>query len=247
MKRFLLICILLFTMVGCASPDSGNESSTTRILFIGNSYTYVNNLPKMFANLSKSGGRRVEVAMVAEGGWTLSDHVKSAETMDALESSTWDYVVLQEQSQIPASDIFRETGMYPAARALVVKIRNLGATPVLFLTPAHLDGWPAEGMDYATMQAQINISYWGLARELGVLVAPAGIAWSNGRGQNPELTLWQSDGSHPDKQGTYLSACVFYAVIFHESPEGLKYRASISKEIAELLQTIASNTVLNNP
>jgi len=246
MKRVLLFFVLLLFCVSCASAS--DNSSTTRILFIGNSYTYVNNLPKMFANLSKSGGHRVETAMSAKAGWTLSDHVKFADTMDQWESSTWDIVILQEQSQIPASDIFREQEMYPAARVLVAKIRELGATPLFFLTPAHLDGWPEEGLpDYASMQAQINIGYWGIANELNAPVAPAGIAWSTVRGQNPELTLWQSDGSHPAEQGTYLTACVFYAVIFHESPQGINYRGNLSKEVAQILQKIASQTVLNTP
>ena len=245
MKRVLVLVLIVVLCVSCAPP--GGDASPTRILFIGNSYTYVNDLPKMFANLSKSGGHRLEVGMEAKGGWTLEDHVKSAETLKTLGSSEWDFVVLQEQSQIPASDIFRKMGMYPAARTLVAQIREFGATPVLYLTPAHLDGWPAEGMDYATMQAQINIGYWELARELDLLVAPAGMAWFNGREQNPVLSLWQADNSHPAKQGTYLTACVFYATIFHESPLGLKYRANLSKEIAETLQTIAANTVLQTP
>jgi hypothetical protein len=245
MKRVLVLFLIVVLCVSCTPP--GGDASPTRILFIGNSYTYVNNLPRMFANLSKSGGHRVEVEMEAEGGWTLEDHIGSAETMKALESSEWDYVVLQEQSQIPASKIFRETGMAPAARVLVAQIREVGAEPVFFLTPAHLDGWPAEGMDYATMQANINTSYWSLARELNVLVAPAGVIWQSAHRQNPGLTLWQTDNSHPDKQGTYLTACVFYATLFHESPVGLKYRGGLSKEIVKSLQTIASQTILNTP
>jgi hypothetical protein len=61
------------------------------------------------------------------------------------------------------------------------------------------------------------------------------------------LDLWQDDGGHPTEQGTYLAACVFYAVIFHQSPEGLTYLAHLPKEIAQFLQQIAANTVLNNP
>jgi len=244
MKRFLLICILLFTIVGCASPDT----PTIRILFIGNSYTYVNDLPKMFSKLAKSGGQRVKTAMSARGGWSLSDHVKSSETLGMLESSTWDYVVLQEQSQIPASDIFREREMNSAARTLVSKIRDAGAEPIFFLTWAHLNGWPDMGlMGYDAMQYQINAGYYGIAQELNAIVAPVGVAWSSARGQNPDLLLWQADGSHPDEQGTYLAACVFYAVIFHESPLGINYRGNLSRDVAEMLQTVASRTVLNIP
>jgi hypothetical protein len=73
MKRISLFFLLLLFCVSCASPSG--DSSTTRILFIGNSYTYVNNLPKTFARIAKSGGHRVVTAVSAEAGWALSDHV----------------------------------------------------------------------------------------------------------------------------------------------------------------------------
>lgn len=243
MKRVLLILIVIALCVGCRPPNE----DTTRILFIGNSYTYFNNLPKMFANLSKSGGHRLEVGMETRGGWTLEDHVESVKTLERIRTSEWDYVVLQEQSQIPASTTFRQTGMVPAVRMLAAQVREVGAIPILFLTPAHLDGWPAEEMDYESMQAEINISYWGLAGELDAPVAPAGIAWYTAHGQKPEEALWQADNSHPTRAGTYLTACVFYATIFHESPIGLTYRANLPKETAEWLQTIASQTVMGTP
>jgi len=138
--------------------------------------------------------------------------------------------------------------MYPAARTLVKQIRDIGATPVFFLTWAHRNGWSEYGMrDYESMQYQINNGYYGIAQELNVPVAAVGSAWLAAVRAHPELTLWQDDGSHPSEEGTYLAACVFYAVIFKESPVGLTYRANLSKDIATTLQTIASKTVLNVP
>ena len=66
------------------------------------------------------------------------------------------------------------------------------------------------------------------------------------QGQNSQLDLWQADGSHPTEQGTYLAACVFYAVIFRQSPKGLTYQAGLTKETATFLQQIAGTTVLDN-
>lgn len=76
-------------------------------------------------------------------------------------------------------------------------------------------------------------------------IAPVGPAWSTTVKTHPELSLWQEDGSHPTERGTYLAACVFYAVVFHESPDGLTYRANLSEENAKTIQTIASTIVLN--
>jgi hypothetical protein len=97
------------------------------------------------------------------------------------------------------------------------------------------------------MQAQITIGYLTIAKELGLPVAPVGVAWAEVRKQAPEIELWQTDGSHPNNNGTYLATCVLYAVIFRESPVGLAYTSQISGDTAKVLQTIASEVVVDNP
>jgi hypothetical protein len=182
--------------------------------------------------------------MAAQGGWTLADHVQSPKTLDVLNSAKWDFVVLQEQSQIPSIEQSRTQTMYPAARELVREIRELGSTPIFFDTWGHREGWSENGMKtYQSMQAQIDTGYAGIALELNVPVAPVGSAWFYAVTGHPELSLWQEDGSHPSEQGTYLAACVFYAFIFHEDPAGLTYHAGLSNETANALQALASGTV----
>src|SRR5262249_37722255 len=151
-----------------------------------NSYISVNNLPTIFSELAKSGGHPIETGMSAPGGWTLANHAASSDTINLLESSKWNYVVLQEQSQIPAVSDARLQQMYPAARTLISKIREVNAVPILFITWAHRDGWPEGGFNnYESMQANINQGYWLIAQEQNVITAPAGIAWSNARTQDP--------------------------------------------------------------
>lgn len=249
LKRYFIFCLLLFTAFGCAQLNvCGDDNSCTKVLFIGNSYMYVNDLPATFEKLAQAGGHKVETASSAEGGWTFFDHNNSSNTHNLIESGNWDYVVLQEQSQIPASEQARVQGMYPAARDLVRKIKATGATPVFFVTWAHRDGWPDNGLNsYEAMQKQIDFGYAQIAQELNVSLAPVGDAWLVATRQDPQLSLWQEDGSRPSEAGTYLAANVFYALIFNESPEGLSYRASLSKEVAEKLQSFAANTVLSIP
>jgi hypothetical protein len=184
--------------------------------------------------------------MAAQGGWMLSDHASSTETLDLIKSQKWNYVVLQEQSQIPASEQVRTAQMYPAARTLVSKIRETGAMPMLFITWAHRDGWSENRLPtYESMQLQINGGYVMIGQELNVQMVPVGYAWLEMWRQNPRINLWQEDGSHPNSDGTYLAACVFYAVMYHKSPEGLYYAGDLSKEDARLLQKIAADIVLN--
>ena len=251
-KRTIAACIFLVIFTSCTSQTNcsnlQNHETCTRILFIGNSYTFVNDLPGTFAGLARAGGYRVETGMAAVGGWTLADHVQSAQTMDLLNSEKWDYAVMQEQSQIPSVAQSRLYTMYPAARTLISDMVSRGIIPVFFLTWAHRDGWPENGMPlYADMQAQIDQGYLGIADNLNIPVAPVGEAWSTVHTQNPSIVLWQDDGSHPTEQGTYLAACVFYAAIFHETPLGLKYYPHLSRAVATILQTAAARTVMENP
>ncbi len=252
MRRILITCSILLATLGCSSIKNCDKppgaDSCTRVLFIGNSFTFENDLPGMFTKLANVGEHQVKTGMAAQGGWTLADHVNSSDTLNQITSEKWNFVVLQEQSEIPAFEQSRNVTMYPAARTLVNLIEAAGATPIFFLTWAHRDGLPGNGFqDYQTMQFQIDIGYMGIAQELIVPVAPVGYAWLLAKGQNPKLDLWQADGSHPSEQGTYLAACVFYAAIFHQSPEGLSYLAGLTKETATFLQRIAASTVLDNP
>jgi ABC-type amino acid transport substrate-binding protein len=107
---------------GCARIDS---SITCNVLFVGNSYTAVNNLPAMFTKLAASGGLTVATKALDPGGTTLADHLAARDTAEALKGSTWNVVVLQDQSQIPSVESLRQSEIYPAASALVGQIREV--------------------------------------------------------------------------------------------------------------------------
>lgn len=249
----LVLCLIFgISIGGCASsvqqvqPGQVQDLLGERqILFIGNSYTFYNDLPAMLEKLARAGGHRVRTAMVAEGGWTLDDHDQSPQTTETLEQHEWEYVVLQEQSVIPSDPARREAKMYPAVRALNTDIMGASASTILFLTWGRRDGLPESGFaDFNAMQTALTMGYAGIADELDVRVSPVGEAWAKAIEQDSQIELWQADGSHPSEAGSYLAACVFYAVIFQESPEGLSYMAGLDAEIGNLLQSVAAQTVL---
>ncbi len=195
--------------------DAGSTEPCVRVLFIGNSYTYENDLPGTFRALAVAAHKNVAVAMVANGGETLSEHAGSDETRAAIGSGHWAVVVLQEQSEIPALPAARDSGMFPAASALATRIRAAGALPVLLETWAHRDGLPDAGMDEQKMQQAIDAAYGQLGSQLGVGVARAGEAWTQSlETGTPADALWQADGSHPTAAGTHLAACAVYRAVF---------------------------------
>lgn len=247
----LLACVALLVVAGCgggAGPTCGSGAGAEvciRVLFLGNSYTYVNDLPSTFAQLARSASRNVEASMVANGGETLAQHTTSPESLDKIASQAWTYVVLQDQSETPATSAGRDYYTYPAARTLAVRVEAAGAVPMFFMTWAHRDGLPAAGLPgYESMQQQLDGAYISIARELKVPVAPVGYTWHMVRHDHPEIELWSDDGSHPSKTGTYLAACVFFASIFRQSPEGLSFHGDVSDEQARALQAEAKTHVL---
>jgi hypothetical protein len=247
LSRLLVLCLGVLLVLGAfglarladapCSPLA--RTPCIRVLFLGNSYTPVNDLPSVFRDLARAGGRNVETGMVANGGETLAQHAASPESLDAIRGSSWQFVVLQEQSEIPALGSAWQTQMFPAAEKLVGSIRAAAATPILLETWAHRDGLPDQHLDYPAMQAAITEAYQALGAALSVAVAPAGQAWQAVLRQDPTIALWQDDGSHPSLAGTYLAACVLYARILNASPVGIADTAGLSSDVAHALQVAA--------
>ena len=247
--RLLLLAALALPFTGCSlSPGCDTSDATcTRILFIGNSYTSVNDLPALLASLAASAGRHVDAAMLSSNGATLADHVAAPDTAATISSRRWSVVVLQEQSQIPALSSTRQSEMEPAAATLVRVARSAGAMPLLLATWGHEAGWPGAGLPtYASMQAALDDGYRIVAAELGVRVAPVGSAWEGLVQLEPQIALWQVDGVHPTPAGSYVAACVLYATVFGRSPEGLAFHAGLPDRDATAIQTIAREVVLDS-
>ena len=245
-SRIRLAFLIAIVMAGCAG-DAPGAGAPIRVLFLGNSYTFVNDLPHMFASLAASGGHAVVTTMDAAGGELLQGHAGDPQALALLDQGGWAFVVLQEQSQVPAVEPARSEVMFPAARALAAHARASGATPVFLMTWARQRGWPEARLDYPRMQTRISAAYCDIARELHTPVAPVGQAWQQVRRSHPEIELWQPDGSHPTVAGTYLAACVLHATLFHVSPENLRYTAGLPSTTVRLLQATAAQTVLAKP
>ena len=67
-RLFLLIPLLL--VPGCATAQVGEPPM--KVLFIGNSYTYVNDLPSLVEALAEAaGGQKIETDQYLPGGYTF--------------------------------------------------------------------------------------------------------------------------------------------------------------------------------
>lgn len=250
-RECLVILLICFSVSMICSAESVVDDKS-RVLFLGNSYTAGNNLPQLFADLATSGGKEVETDRNTPGGYTLQQHSQNSTSLSKIAEGGWDYVVLQEQSQFPTIEHYRVNFMYPGARTLNQHIQAIDAETLFFMTWGREYGGKqvinghssSEFSNFFEMQAALRAAYYGIALELSAGIAPVGMAWQTVRTLNHPSDLWTNDHSHPTYQGSYLAACVFYAVIFNESPVGLDFIGNLSTEQAAFLQFAAAKTVL---
>ena len=244
----ILVVLLSFQLSGCSGP------AAVRILFLGNSLTYVNDLPGMLAQMAKSKHHNIGCDMYAPGGYTLKQHSTDKAALDKINKGNWDFVVLQEQSQLPAlSTDLVNRDVFPYAGSLCASIRaaSPNAHIIFYMTMARKNGDSANSADvlevatYFGMQSRINNSYFAMARDNRAMTAPIGVAWANALQERPDINLY-GDEVHPNPAGTYLAACVFYHVIFNESAVGLSYPASVDDATASYLQATADRACLEN-
>jgi hypothetical protein len=241
---------MIFGVLLCltsATADAG-EGRSLRVLFVGNSLTTQNDLPRMIAGLAKSRGRDLQYDVYAPGGYRLSQHASDPRLLEKIDRGSWDMVVLQEQSQMPAVPQDRlEREDYPFARLLSQRIRAASprAKVAFYQTMAKRNGdaqfFPdiPEMKTYDGMQKRINATYVEMAKNNRGLLVPVGSVWREARARNPGLGLY-ADDTHPNPTGTYLAACVFYALLFENTPVGASHPQDIDEATATFLQTITA-------
>jgi len=184
------------------------------VLFVGNSYTYFNNLPQIFERIVST-KQPVVTGMLTEGGMQLDGHIRSPKLETFLKQRHWDYVVLQEQSTLGndfsvdgVSRIVDPSAFWKSVHTLVPRIRNNGAQPVLYMT------WKRKRAPMRDEEL-LDYAYSEIGRQENCLVAPVGRAWMQFLSEDPKQELYYEDGSHPSELGTYLAAATLAETIAH--------------------------------
>lgn len=217
----MLVCMLLATPTAAAA--------TLRVLFVGNSYTYVNDLPALVADLGATQGVRIQVTMRAEPDHSLADHLRDRR-LRVLLSQPWDWVVLQQgPSSLPES----RAELIASTRELAQRLRRaqewrrrqaLGLAPMGGApqsASARVVGPPSEALrgtarialfaawpqlPYADSSPAAEESYRLAARSVRACVLPVAAAWRIARESGQAPRLYQPDALHPTAPGTLLAA-----------------------------------------
>jgi hypothetical protein len=216
-----------------------------RVLFVGNSFTFYNDMPAMVHELAAHDpeARALFSVEYTAPSWSLRKASGNDGLEDLIADVPWDAVVLQERSSyLSFSREWWGEETLPFALDLRRDIAADGGEPVVFMSWGYEHG-NGNGDGYDRMQARIADGYEELADLLSADVAPVGLAWAAALRARPELDLWKGDGRHPTKEGSYLAACVFYAELTGRDPLGSDYFAGLAEDDARFLQLIAGEVV----
>jgi len=190
------------------------------VLFIGNSYMIMNQLPDLVAALGEHAGVELRTELLAMGGKNFEYHLESRKTAKKLAEREWDYVILQSHS---LDTLRNRKGFLAAGQALVERVRKAGAEPLLFETwarkaDASIYRFGKYGYTPGEMQAKVRDGYAELSRRTGAEVIEVGEAWMAASARAPEIDLYASDNNHPGKPGSYLAANVVFAALTDLNP-----------------------------
>ena len=250
----IAILILLFTSIGV-------KADSLKVLYLGNSHTFWHDLPLLTANLALANGDTIIFEQNTPGGCTLAHpsngHLFNAVSRALINSTDWDYVVLQEHSLFAVIDYYKNTYMYPGAKALdsLIKENNNCTKTIMQLIWGKKQGGQhcintycsVDFDDFSHMQDSLSTEYLRLGDTLSCIVAPTGVAWQQSIENGDPIELFDPDGSHPSLAGHYLTACVYYAIMFQKSPEGISYYGGLTQTEANYLQQIADQVVFSYP
>ena len=231
--------LTLGALATAATPAFAQDATAQRLLFIGNSLTYTNNLPRIVEAVFAGAGAQASTDMVAMPGVSLFDHWYSPQRKaeKAIARGGWTTVVMQ---QGPSSRPESRRDLRSSVKRFAKFIAAAGARPALYCV------WPQQSRpeDFD----DVIESYRLAADDIGGLFFPVGAAW---RATPADIPLYSPDGIHPNAYGSYLAALVMYGVLSSRSPEGLPAtltfsdgtQARLPESIAAALQGAAASAL----
>lgn len=201
-RLFEIVVSLMAASASCGgtSPTSTvptfDGEAEVRVLFVGNSLTYANDLPGMVATISAVAGASVSTATIAYPNYALQDHWASG-LADRIRTSRPTVVVMQQgPSSLPES----RANLVEWTDSVARVAREVGATPALLMV------WPELARFYVF--DAVRDSYHAAAEHVDGTFIPAGEAFRALRERHPEMDPYGTDGFHPSELGTVVSAFV---------------------------------------
>lgn len=202
MKLRLLLLAMVVVWSCSKEQVSGNPVNRLRILFVGNSLTYTNDIPALVKELAHLDNIRIDYTTIAFGNYGLDDHLSEGIVQATIKKGKYDVVVVQQgPSALPAS----QNNLMSA----VLQFKNLCNEAKTKLAVYMV--WPSK--DRLFDLDQVIYSYSNAGKKNNALICAAGLAWKKTWATAPNISLYGPDGFHPDLSGSLLSAMVIYGTL----------------------------------
>lgn len=247
--KHLFTALVFFVSVAAQAQDSLN------VLFLGNSYTAYNNLPQLVSQVAASTGNYVTFNSNTPGGHTFQQHSANSTSLSLIAQGNWDYVVLQEQSQLPSFPISQvQSDVYPFAKKLdsLINASNPCAETVFYNTWGRKNGDATNCANfpplctYQGMDSLLQLRYGYMADTNNAILSPVAQVWRYIRTNYPGIELYNPDESHPSVAGSYAAACAFYTVLFRKNPLQITFNAGLDSATAANIRLAAKLIAFDN-
>ncbi|WP_455169036.1 hypothetical protein [Aegicerativicinus sediminis] len=212
MKKLNLLLVIVFVLLAGKSY-SQQPKDTLRVLFVGNSYTYMSNIPHLVSLISEHTSTKLITSKSVAGGAWLNQHwngERDLKTLEKIKNGKFNIVVLQDHSM---GAIARPDSLLLYAKKFSNYIRQNGAEPYFYST------WAREKVPQ--YNETIRKVYNEAAKENNAGIVYVGDTWEKAKQIRPTIKLYENDGSHPSELGAFLTSCKFVKELTGELPEEL--------------------------
>ena len=204
MRYFLLLLCICFCAITSASnklPE--NKNTTIHILFIGNSLTYTNDLPKLVKVHAITKGIKIKTHMVALPNYSLEDHWNEGNIQQLIATDKYDFVVIQQgpSSQQEGRDMLINYGKKYAALC-----SKHDATLAYFMV------WPS--LQYYHTRHAVIQNYQDAATINNAIILPVGASWKGYYIASKSNDYYGFDGFHPSLKGSKAAATTIVSHLF---------------------------------
>lgn len=173
-----------------------------RTLFIGNSHTYFNDMPKIFADICRKNGIDMQVTMLTKGGMGLDYHADNEQTRFNILFGDYDFIILQHVAH-PMGEF---SVMEEATDRIMEWIKQTRSMACFYMT------WTEENNE--VFQKEMSARYRKLAEKYGCKVSPVGDKWWSHIHEHPDTDLYFEDRRHASVEGSRLVAQTIYDTLF---------------------------------
>jgi len=174
-----------------------------RLLFLGNSLTYTNDLPGLVKEKALQRGWKIRADVIALPNYAIIDHWVDGKAKDKIATGKYDFVIVQ---QGPSSQPLGRQLLIEGGRKFAELCREKGARLCYFMV------WPSVE-HFSTFDALIS-NHEEAASINGALLFPVGKVWKAYIDTTGQYDYYGKDGFHPSEKGSSVAAEVIVDCLF---------------------------------